>query len=769
MNRLCVGALLIAAMCRSAWGSPQGTVEGKVFVAGTNQPVAFVVVKVVNSKIGTITDSKGNYRMYLPSGFHQLEISSAGMMTVVSNSIRVNTGETINLDIPLKEKVEVLQEVEINPPLFGEDLISPTSKRTLGMRQIELCPGGVCKLPNVVQRLAGINTSREFQDQLSVRGGNPNENAYFLEGIEVPGMSYFSLPNVNLTPTTPINLEMLQGLDVYSSSFPASRGSALSSVIEMRMLEGDRYSWSNQVQANMENLSFRTQGPTSRKSSLNFSGRMSSPNSISVYSSIPVLPLFGDYNFKWKLRSNQRNDFSIISVGGLGNISLKKEQNYSEFDRYYLSVLPQSESYSYVAGGIWQHYFPNGKLKLLASHSRAGNQVRKYQDNVGEDDKLLFYHISDRIENSLKFEVASKVKNTGWGYGANVEQNAYDNGMKDDLDNYDGSLNLINYGAYVQVSRRNNLSALTLGIRMDGSNYSLATANPLSQLSPRFSLSLFVAPEMTIGITGASYYELPDYNTLGYRNKEGVLANQVNHTPYMRADHLTCRVAYQPTKYSQISAEYFYKFYSQMPISAIDSTNLVNKAGRYGISGSEEVLSIGKGKSYGLELMYQNRNLGGLDISSSLTLFRSMIRRQGTTKEFVPSRWDGRLISSITVGYSLWGNWHIGVQGKYFGGAPYTPIDLQSAEDAKIWKSYQNADGFTELRLNSYIQTGIRVDKEWNFDSWSCSLYVDIAATFNRQITVFDTPRAGEEKEKQVIRTIPGMNSTPLFGLTVKF
>ena len=73
-----------------------------------------------------------------------------------------------------------------------------------------------------------------FRNDIIVRGGSPNENRFYLDGIEVPTINHFSTQGASGGPVGLINVDFIQDLDFYSGAFPANRGNALSSVLEFQ-------------------------------------------------------------------------------------------------------------------------------------------------------------------------------------------------------------------------------------------------------------------------------------------------------------------------------------------------------------------------------------------------------------------------------------------------------------------------------------------------------------------------------------------------------
>lgn len=204
-------------------------------------------------------------------------------------------------------------------------------------------------------------------------------------------------------------------------------------------------------------------------------------------------------------------------------------------------------------------------------------------------------------------------------------------------------------------------------------------SNLLDQLSPRFSLSYEIVPGFSANFNTGIYYQQPPYTTLGYGNESGQLVNKENRLTYIRSNHFVAGIEWLPTSSSKLSIEGFYKTYSGYPFSINDSISLASKGADFGTFGDESVLSIGKGRSYGLELLYRNKDLWGFNIIASYTLAWSQSNETDkllrNTNRYVPTAWDNRNLLSLTATRVIEKTWNIGFKWRFVGGAPYTPYD----------------------------------------------------------------------------------------------
>jgi hypothetical protein len=279
--------------------------------------------------------------------------------------------------------------------------------------------------------------------------------------------------------------------------------------------------------------------------------------------------------------------------------------------------------------------------------------------------------------------------------------------------------------------------SLSLGLRADANSYSKSMSNLLDQLSPRFSASYSLTSRWFLNFNTGRFYQQPPYTSLGFRNNNDELVNKNNNLRYISADHIVGGIEYQRNPNARFTVEGFFKYYRNYPYSVVDSISIANKGADFGTYGDEEVISQSKGRSYGMEVLVQERDLAGFNVIMAYTLVRSEF--QNKTDDFIPSAWDNRHIVNLTVGRSLKGNWDIGAKWRFVGGAPYTPWDVLKSSEIDAWEAnsrgYFDFSQFNTLRFGNFHQLDVRIDKSFFFNRWTLMLYTDIQNLYNFQIT----------------------------------
>ncbi len=715
----------------------RGQIKGRVFNAANNEPVPFANIVIFGTNIGSTSDFDGNFIFAgLEPGFVRLEVSSIGFESYVSEEFMVTNQRISQIDIPLQETQVALEEVVVKASPFSRRDESPVSMRRIGIQEIERNPGGNRDISRVIQSLPGVAATVAFRNDVIIRGGGANENRFFLDGIEIPNINHFATQGASGGPVGIINVDFLREVEMFTGAFPANRGNAISSVFEFRLLDGSREQSVTRATIGASDLALTYNGPFLPKTTLIASARRSYLQFLFAALELPFLPTYNGFQFKTKTRFDNKRELTVLGIGAIDQFRLNLDANDTEEQRFILDYLPVSEQWNYTIGANYRQFKENGFHTFVVSRSMLRNFTYKYPDN-DETQNRIYDYVSDEIENKLRYENYSIYDDIKLVYGLGGEYVKYSNNtfqqiFFDELTtiDYNSSLDFFKWQAFAQVSKPFLDKRLTLsfGIRTDANNYSTSMQNMLHQLSPRFSASYSLKENLFLNFNTGRYFQTPAYTTLGYRDNNNVLVNKVNNIKYIQSDHIIGGFEFLPRRTSKISLEGFYKKYDNYPFSIKDSIPLGSKPIDFGIFGDEKVKSIAQGRAYGAELYFRETMYRGFNIIMSYTYVRSEF--QNLDGSYIPSAWDSRHILNLTVLKDLPRNWDIGAKFKFSGGQPYSPYDLEKSANRLAWdiqrRGYLDYNNFNTLRLGSFHQLDLRIDKKYFFDDWSLMLYFDV-------------------------------------------
>ncbi len=776
-----------------------GKIQGKVLDAKNNEPLPFTNIIIWGTEIGSSSDLDGNFTFTgITPGYVRLAATSVGYENYISEDILVTNAKNAYIEIKMAETAIQLEEVVVKASPFRRTEESPVSMRTLDISEIEKNPGGNRDISRVIQSLPGVASSVSFRNDVIVRGGGSSENVFYLDEMEIPNLNHFSTQGASGGPVGIINVDFIREVDYYAGAFPSSMGNTLSSAFEFKQIDPNKEKMNYKVTLGASDLGLSLNGPVSKNSGLLFSVRRSYLGLLFSALGLPFLPTYNDMQLKYKYRINQKNEISLLGIGSIDNFKLNTGiKNPTESQRYILGFLPVNEQWSYTFGVVYKHFRSRGFDTWVVSRNFLNNSAYKYIDNNVDSVKTYDYE-STEGENKARYEHVSRLNGYKINYGAGINYAKYTNrtnkrvyvneaGVVD----YSTSLNVFSWSVFGQVSKgflKERLT-LSLGIRMDANDYSKSMSNLLDQFSPRFSASYAITEKFFLNFNTGRYYQRPPYTALGFKDNQGDLINKQNGLKYIRADHLVAGVEYLPNEKSKFTVEGFYKMYDSYPFSTNDSIALASKGGDFGTYGDEEVLSISKGRAYGFEVLAQEKNIKGFNVILSYTFVRSEFQDYWGT--YIPSAWDNKHILNITVRKTFKRNWDIGAKWRFVGSAPYTPYDEEKSSIRQAWDSRNMAfldySQFNTLRLGSFNQLDMRIDKQYFFKKWSLNLYVDIQNVLNYKVTQQDiltnldengnpnidpeTATKPYDEQKYILRGLPDESGTivPTIGIIVEF
>lgn len=712
-----------------------GRIRGKVKNVLTNELLPGVSVRIQGTPTGTISGINGDYELSdLTPGFYNIEFNYLGYKPKVLFEVQVNNAKATIIDAELDEDSKSLDEVEITAAAFYKPQESPVSLRTIGVSEIKRNPGGNRDISKVIQSLPGVASTVSFRNDIIIRGGAPNENRFYLDGIEVPNINHFATQGASGGPVGLINVDFVREVDFYSAAFPANRGNALSSVFDFKFKDGRNDKMGASLTMGTSDFAATLEGPIGKKTTYMASYRKSYLEYLFRVIGLPFLPEYNDYQFKVKTRFNQKHELSLLGLGAFDDFALNLDANKTEDQRYILSYLPVNKQNNYTVGANYKYYRSKGYTTVVASRNFLKNKAFKYEDNDESRPKILDY-TSTETENKFRIENTSRQQQYRINYGLNMETAEYTNSTFNrtpfGVTNFASSLDFLKYGFFGQVSRGFYAERLQLsiGLRSDANNYSSRMSDLSKHLSPRFSASYSVTTNVSLNFNTGLYYQLPAYTVLGYRDNTSRLANK-DVLDYISVAQSVFGVEYNTLSNLKFTVEGFYKQYDRYPMMLVsgDTIPLANLGGDFGVVGNDPVAGKTQGRSYGVEFLAQQKLNKGFYGIVALTFVRSEFRDKH--ERYVPSAWDSRYIVSLTGGKIFKRNWEVGAKLRASGGAPYTPYDVAQSSLKTSYdlnpQGIKDYDLLNTQRLGAFYQLDIRVDKKYNFKKFSLNVFLDV-------------------------------------------
>jgi hypothetical protein len=335
MKKLISGLLFIPILINA---QKTITISGYVQEFETGEKLVGASIYDFKSKKGTASNDYGFYSLSIPIDSVKLRVSFIGFENQI---YELNPTEDVSLNISLTsqmlEEVEILSNKEEQVHLKAE-----MSTIDLSMDKVKALPAlfGEKDIMKTIQLLPGVQTGSEGTSGLYVRGGGPDQNLILLDGVPVYNASHlFGFFSV-------FNADAIHSTKLIKGGFPARYGGRLSSVIDIKMKEGNMKKFHGEGAIGLISSKLTLEGPiVNDKTSFLISARR-------TYIDILAQPFIK----MAQNRNNKPGENNSNNSGGyyFFDVNAKLNHKFSDKDRLFFShymgrdraYLDNSDSYS---------------------------------------------------------------------------------------------------------------------------------------------------------------------------------------------------------------------------------------------------------------------------------------------------------------------------------------------------------------------------------------------------------------------------------------
>lgn len=224
--------LLIVLLLAPPVLAQQVRLSGRVLDASSGESLPFATVVIKEKSLSTQANAYGFYSLLLEKGQHLVEVSFVGYKR---HSVAIQLDRNVTRNFELQPQSTELSELVIKGE--GESLSSDMipGRNSLTVAQVKNMPtlGGEADIFQALQFLPGVRTAVEGTTGLSVRGGSFDQTLVLLD--EAPVYN----PSHALGFYSSFNPDAIKSIDIYKGALPAQYGGRLSSVVDLRMKEGN--------------------------------------------------------------------------------------------------------------------------------------------------------------------------------------------------------------------------------------------------------------------------------------------------------------------------------------------------------------------------------------------------------------------------------------------------------------------------------------------------------------------------------------------------
>jgi hypothetical protein len=261
--------LLLFSTTQKAFAQKKFTISGTITSKNSGESIIGASIKVLNSNYGTTSNEYGFYSLLLVADTYQVVYSAVGK---TPDTLQINLSANTEKDISLSEASYELAGVTVTSSKTSGRSVSGSQMgiEKLSVQEARNLPVifGEKDLLKTIQLLPGIKTAGEGNSGIFVRGGTTDQNQIILDEANIYNAShlfgFFST----------FNSDAIKDIAVYKGGMPAQYGGRLSSVLDVRMNEGNNQHTSVSGSLGLISTKLNVEGPIQKdKSSFLLTGR----------------------------------------------------------------------------------------------------------------------------------------------------------------------------------------------------------------------------------------------------------------------------------------------------------------------------------------------------------------------------------------------------------------------------------------------------------------------------------------------------------------
>ncbi|MEM1093285.1 MAG: TonB-dependent receptor [Bacteroidota bacterium] len=749
---------------------------GVVRDAVTQEPLPGANVAVLDADGGLLTGGAtsvdGTFALDgLEPGSYRVRASFLGYTAQTKTDVVIQVSRATYLEFALQTSAIEAGEVVVESGFFDQTTDSPVSVQALGPEEIRRTPGGQNDISRSLLALPGVATGVDNRNDLLVRGGGPSENAYFVDGIEIPQINHFATQGASGGALGLLNVDFIREATFYTSGFPVRYGDAASSVLVVENRPGSPETLAGDFTLGATETALSLDGSSGPDFNWTFSARRSYLQFLFEAIGLPIRPAYWDFQNRTEWTISPKDRLVFFGLWAVDDFDIVAPDDPDDFEgQEIVSQVLDNDQRSYTTGLSWRHLVNNGFFTTAFSRSY---QEFRFAD---EDETGAALLSNDAEESAWRLRTDGDLRlspGLTLGVGGGISRETIDSrffqratpatpfdqdlAFTTDLALWKGFV----YGQLVQRALADRLT-ITLGLRADANDF----LGQAAVVSPRLNAAYALTSQWQVSASIGRFTQMPELVSLAVQ-EQGAFVNE--DLRWIDVTQGVVGLAVTPIPSLRIALEGYYKDYADYPVSASDPRlSLANLGGGFGFVGAEPLLPVGEGRAYGLELSAQKKLTKRVYGLGSYTYGWSEFT--GADGVYRPSSWDLRHNLSLTGGIRL-GKWELGTRLAVQSGRPFTPFDLEASEReyALTRRGVPDFDRLNSERTTAYARWDVRVDRRFQIARQvNGVVYIDVQNVLNRT-NVFGLEYTEDPAEPDRLRETDNVGLLPTIGFSIEF
>lgn len=645
------------------------------------------------SLIGSTTNPYGFFSLRIPDTCKAIHISYVGYSPVVVELSGAND-TVLNMEIEPVIEIEEVQ-VRTNSPI-QKVRMTQMSSVTLDPKQIKNIPVllGETDVVKSLQLMPGVQGGTEGSSGMYVRGGGPDQNLILLDGVPVYNVNHlFGFMSV-------FNTDAINNVTLIKGGFPARYGGRLSSVLDIRMKEGNMKEMHGEGSIGIISSNLTLEGPIKKdKTSFMVSGRRSYidvltyPFQIMANNSSDEFTSYGgyflqDFNAKVNHIIDDKNRLFFSFYSGKDKFFFKDKSgpgyNYGEFKdelglqwgnftsavRWNRIISPKLFMNATVLASdyTFKIYSDSYYKDVSSSYSSSYQYYFEYYSRIRDFSAKIDFDYSPHAMHQVKFGASATRHGFSPGVVAVKESSS---SSSNSIDTTAGKKNIPSYEVFcyledeIAINSRfkANIGLHTSTFLVEGTSY--------FSVEPRLSARYLLRDDLSVK---ASYVHMSQNLHLLSNTSMGLPTDlwvpATNKIKPQIAKQASVGLSYALNNSYEITFEGYYKDMKRLITykPGAGFTDLNN-------SDWEDVVTTGNGKAYGIELFAQKvtgklTGFAGYTLSKTTRSFKDI-----DNGRIFPDNYDSRHDFTITASYKVNERVNLGATWTYRTGYPITLED----------------------------------------------------------------------------------------------
>ena len=710
-----------------AEGLPPVNLDGTVRQMGTRDPMSGVTVKVNidDVRFEAVTDSEGAFSFRgLPNGT-AFAVADAAGHAATRESFKIKEGKVTTVPLWLRPNVSFDDAMVIEAERPEPDI----SRRSITVAEIKRIPGTFGDPVRVIQNLPGTARAPFGTGLVVVRGSNPEDTAFYVDGIRVP-IIYHLGGLVSI-----VNEDLVGSVDYLPGGFGVEYGRSMGGVINIRTNQDYPERFRTEVSLDLLDGSALVQGRVGKDKrwGLTAAGRRSwldvflTP--LAGGAGFTVKPYWWDYQFKVDDLDKPDGKFSVLLMGFgdklyFGSPAAVAQgtdpDTQGDADVHYGSHRLIAQYYQDFGDELTFRFTPSlgyDSIGFALGNSFVFDQV-SWLTEVRAD---LLWSPSDALTIRPGVDLLAGPYDVGITLPLNPEQLTELDPVAEREDFrvvFEGSFLAVDpfIEAWIKPLDGSDRLKLVPGLRF---NYLSLPYYSIWSIDPRFTARFSPFENTTLKAGTGLYHQPPQGPDLGFNETD-------------------IRVDYERSWSSEVGIEQKFGdaietdltvFYKKLDELIVENENLESTSDPFFVNG-------GEGRVRGMEVMVRHNPIGNFFGWISYTLSSAERYavpledrengRQIVEKEWRPFEFDQTHIFVALAGYDLPKDWGVSGRFRYVSGNPYTPFENGVYDiDGDAYFPTQTGGGLSD-RMPAFYSLDLRVDKTYTFKRWWLETYIDL-------------------------------------------